>query len=89
MQIKDKANATWCFTQFQMIDEQKKAKEYADEMKEKMMEEMTAGNRRRINKVKDFAKKCCCCCLVRSKQAQQNRAVSPSLAHAGLASLPE
>jgi len=45
-----------------MIDEQKKQKEYEVFMRQKMLAEMTEGNLRRMNRIKDFAKRCCCCC---------------------------
>ena len=83
-QIKDKAEATWCFTQFQMIDEQKKAKEYQEEMAAKFREEMTEGNARRINMVKDFAKKCCCCCCdTRTKTVPAGAGGATMMAGAG------
>lgn len=61
-----------------MIDEQKKAKEYAREM----MQEMTTGNKQRLVKAKDCAKRTCCCCCVKRKRdtrgpLPKNTAVSP------------
>ena len=45
-----------------MIDEQRKQKEHALFMRKKMLEEMTEGNLRRMNRIKNCARLCCCCC---------------------------
>lgn len=78
-EIKDQANATWCFTQFQMIDEQKKAKEYAAFMRETLRREMTEGNKKRMDKMKQFfcSVFCCACCCRGGTCCGPSPSVSP------------